>query len=395
MSKTSARLALACALLGLVASVGAAYVHYRMLADPTYVSVCDVNATVSCSQVYASQYSTVKGVPVAIVGAIWFGVALLLSLAGLVGESEVREGVPNYLFAGSTASLAAVLYFAYTSFFVLKLVCVLCLLTYVAVIGLFLVSGAASNEPMLSLPRRAVRDLRALAASPLAIVLSVLLVGGSVASIAAFPREALAAGVAPAATQDQRSELERFLASAPRVPLIVAADGAKVVIVKFNDFQCPACGQSYLSYKPILAKYQAANPGAIKLILKDYPLNPECNANVHTMLHPAACAAAVAVRLARLKGKGDEMEEWLFTHQQGMTVETVKQAVREVAQIQDFDARYAATLDVVKGDIAYGKQLNITSTPTFFINGVKVEGAWAPQFFDQALAYELQHGGGK
>lgn len=393
MSKTSAWLAIGCALLGLAASAGAAYVHYRMIADPTYVSACDVNATISCSQVYASQYSTVKGVPVAIFGAIWFAVALLLSVAGLVGRPEVRDGVPNYVFAGATISLAAVLYLAYTSFFVLKLVCIFCLLTYGAVIGLFLVSGAASNEPMLSLPRRAVQDVKTLVASPLALVLSALLIGGSVASIALFPREALAAGVAPAATQDQRSELERFLASAPRVPLVVAADGAKVVIVKFNDFQCPACGQSYLTYKPILAKYQASNPGAIKVILKDYPLNPECNANVHTMLHPAACAAAVAVRLARLKGKGDEMEEWLFTHQQGMTVDTVKQAVREVAQVQDFDARYAATLDVVKGDIAYGKQLNVSSTPTFFINGVKVEGAWAPQFFEQALAYELQHGG--
>jgi protein-disulfide isomerase len=309
-------------------------------------------------------------------------------VAGLVGETETRNSVPNYLFAGSTVSLAAILYLAYMSFFVLKLVCILCLMTYVAVIGLFLVSGTASTEPMLSLPRRAVRDLKVLGASPLALVLSVLLAAGSGAAIMLFPREAVAGG-AGAASQDQRSELERFMASAPRVPLIVSAEGAKVVIVKFNDFQCPACGQSFLSYKPILAKYQISHPGAIKVILKDYPLNPECNANVHTMLHPAACAAAVAVRLARMKGKGDEMEEWLFTHQSDMTVDTVKRAVR------DFDARYAATLDLVKGDIAYGKQLAVSSTPTFFINGVKVEGAWAPQFFDQAMAYELQRAAGK
>ena len=33
----------------------------------------------------------------------------------------------------------------------------------------------------------------------------------------------------------------------------------------------------------------------------------------------------------------------------------------------------------------------IKSTPTFFINGVKIEGALPPQYFDQAIAYELQH----
>ncbi len=55
------------------------------------------------------------------------------------------------------------------------------------------------------------------------------------------------------------------------------ADGAKVLIVKFNDYQCPACGQSYLAYKPILEKYAASHPGAVKLVLKDYPLSSECN----------------------------------------------------------------------------------------------------------------------
>ena len=68
----------------------------------------------------------------------------------------------------------------------------------------------------------------------------------------------------------------------------------------------------------------------------------------------------------------------------------MRQAAREVGQVTDFDAKYAATLEPVKGDIALGKQLGVTSTPTFFINGVKVDGAWAPQFFDQAIAYELQ-----
>ena len=64
MSKTAARFALVCALVGFGASVGAAYVHYRLLFDPTYLSFCDVNATISCTQVYLSRYSTVGGIPV-------------------------------------------------------------------------------------------------------------------------------------------------------------------------------------------------------------------------------------------------------------------------------------------------------------------------------------------
>ena len=57
----------------------------------------------------------------------------------------------------------------------------------------------------------------------------------------------------------------------------------------------------------------------------------------------------------------------------------------------DFDGKYASSLELVKGDIALGRQLGVNSTPTFFINGVKVEGALPPQYFDQAIAYELAH----
>ena len=109
-----------------------------------------------------------------------------------------------------------------------------------------------------------------------------------------------------AATQDQRSELERFMASAPRVPLIVPNDGAKVLIVKFNDFQCPACGQAYLAYKPILAKYAASNPGQVKVVHKDFPLNPNCNATMQTMLHPCGvrCGRRGAARARAQQRRG-------------------------------------------------------------------------------------------
>ena len=66
MTRVHARVALICALVGLGASVAAAYVHYRLLFDPTYQSFCDVNTTISCTQLYLSRYSTYRGVPVAV-----------------------------------------------------------------------------------------------------------------------------------------------------------------------------------------------------------------------------------------------------------------------------------------------------------------------------------------
>ena len=407
MTKTYARLALLCALIGLAVSVTAAATHYQLLNDPTHRSFCDVSATISCTQVYQSRFSTFRGIPVAIFGAFWFVAAALLSFAGLTARPTVRENVAGYLFALSTIALAVVLYLGYASFFLLKTVCLLCLSTYAAVIALFVVSGAATSFPMTTLPRRAFADVRLFFRSPLALTLAVLFFAGAATTVAYFPRDAAAAtssasagdpnaaAVAPAPTQDQRSEFERWYSSQPRVPLIISAEGAKVLVVKFNDFQCPACGQSYLQYKPIFAKYEAEHPGAVKVVLKDYPLNRDCNDNLGQTIHPSACDAAVAVRLAHAHNKTEAMEEWLYTHQPAMTPPAVRQAARDVAGVEDFDAKYASTLSLVKGDVALGRQLQIKSTPTFFINGVKIEGALPPQYFEQAIAYELQRAAAK
>jgi len=402
MSTTLRKLAFVFAVAGLLASVLAAYTHYRMLADAGYVSFCDVSAAVSCTQVYASRFGTFAGIPVAVFGAIWFALATLLATAGVVAVPDVRESVSGYLFAGSTIALAVVLYLGYASFALLGIVCVLCVITYAAVIGLFLVSGAGTSLPMSSLPRRAIRDLKVLVASPVAITLTLLLAGAAASTLAFFPRDeapepgpesaveeavAQARGAEPTATQ--RSEFERYYTAQPRLPLVVPTEGAKVLVVKFNDYQCPPCRQTFMEYKDVFAKYEAVQPGAVRLVLKDFPLESECNSSVTTDLHPAACEAAVAVRLAREHGRTEQLEQWIFDNQSRLTPQLVREGARDVGQVTDFDARYRATLDAVKADIAYGRQVGVTATPTFFINGVRISGGLPPVYFDQAIAYEI------
>src|SRR5207247_10365672 len=112
---------------------------------------------------------------------------------------------------------------------------------------------------------------------------------------------------------------------------------------------------------------------------------------VPNAIHPAACEAAVAVRLARTHNREEQMIEWIFENQPALTPELVKQGARQVGQVTDFDAKYASTLESVKSDIALGHSLGVGSTPTFFINGKKVEGALPVQYFQQAIEYELAH----
>ena len=106
----------------------------------------------------------------------------------------------------------------------------------------------------------------------------------------------------------------------------------------------------------------------------------------------ASCEAAVSVRLARERGKSAEMEDWLFANQPSLTPERVKEAARIVGGVSDFDARYAAMLQLVKADIEQGGQLQVQGTPTFFLNGIRLPGLRA-EFLDAAIALELKRAG--
>lgn len=390
------------AAVALGASLASLYVHYRMIADPSYTSFCDISETVSCEAVYQSAYGTVRGIPVAAGGAIWSALVLLLALVGLRSpKSDVADAVAGYIFVLSTIGLAAVLYFGYASFFVLNRMCLLCVAVYVSVIGIFLLSGGAAQVALGALPGRIGRDLGALLRSPAAAAIAAAWLVGSVALVAFFPREeaqpaveSVAAVTPPTETlhPDEVAQFEAWLSQQPRVELPIPADGARVVVAKFNDYQCPACRQTYLEYRWVVEKYRTSAPGQVKFVSVDFPLEGECNTGG---IHGAACEAAVAVRLARAKNRGEAMEEWLFANQSAsMTREKVKEGLQEVAQVEDFDAQYPKVLEQVRADAQLGQRLGISGTPTFYINGIKINTSLRPIYFDAAIAYELKKASG-
>ncbi|MGD9905823.1 MAG: vitamin K epoxide reductase family protein [Vicinamibacterales bacterium] len=389
------------ALVGLAASSYATWVHHQVISDPAYVAVCDVSASVSCTSAYTSQYGSFAGVSVALLGVLFFaGVLLLLALGG--ASARVRENVAGYVFALSVAGLAATFYLAYASFVVLKTVCPVCLATYVGTIGLFVSAAVATRFPMRTLPARLAADLSLLVRTPAAAATVAVFLLAAVGAVRWFPTGTVSAATtegsqaaAPATAAvpaEALRELEQFLAGQQRVPVMVPTDGAAVVLVKFNDYMCPPCGQTFAMYKPVLAKYAKEYPGKVKFLTKDYPLDPECNRLAPGGAHMASCEAAVAVRLAREKGHADEMEDWLFANQPTLTPARVKEAARMVGGVSDYDARYASVLQLVKGDIEQGGQLQVQGTPTFFLNGIRLPGL-RPEFLDAAIALELKRAG--
>lgn len=401
MTPLARKLLMLFALLGLGASSAATYVHYNLIRNPDYSSFCDINATVSCKAAYLSEYGSLGGVPVAVGGIIFFGWVLLM-LWGATGKSRIKDSAPAYIFAGSTLALAVVLYLAYASFFVLKEICPLCVATYVAVIGIFVVSGGASSVPMSSLPTRALADMRVLLATPMALVIALLFVAGTALGVTTFPREAAlaassatpAVAAAPLAPLDaqQQAELEQWWAMQPLSPNFpYPNDGAKVLIVEFADFQCPHCKQMYLAYKPILERVMAQHPKDVKFIFKTWPISSKCNPTVPGINFQATCEASAAYQMAKKTGADERMKDWFFVNQEQISIATVKRVADEMAGVKDFDAEYQKVIGQVRTDASIGSSLGVNSTPSFFVNGRRIPGGgMPPQYFEALLDLELK-----
>ena len=401
------------AAVGLTASVSSTYMHYQLVSDPGYTSFCDINETVSCTTLYQSRYGSVGGVPVALAGVFWFGVVLLLTLADRRAPDVSRENVAGYFLVWSTIGLSVGMYMAFASLYVLQTFCLMCGLVYVAVVGIFVLSGSGASTPVLKLPAALLQDAARLVRRPMSLVAPVGFVLVMVAAAIGFPEPQPLAGLAaataavsspsaspparpPLSADDQRSEFARYWAEQPRVEFEVAADtgGAEVVVYKFNDYQCPACANTHLAYDSVFAKYESSHPGEVRLVMVDFPLDPACNDKSPNGPHGSACVAAVAARLAMEVGEeeGRRMQRWLYANQPGMTPDAVAEALADVAGVDRtwLASRYDDVVEVVKADIAVGAALPVEATPTFVINGVLLKGGLSPEFFDQAIALELE-----
>lgn len=426
MTSTTRWLILVLALAGLGFASASTRVHYRLLTEPGYVSACDVSSTINCSQAYLSSYGSVLGVPVAVGGMAWFALVALIAgfAAGPPPITRKRPATPpprpamTYVFILAAVGLAAILYLGYASYFVLGTYCLLCMGTYVCVIGILITSGVTRSGSLSEASGRLMADLRAVIKRPATRTAVLLYVAVFLFAVILFPREMSSTPPATVAAvpADQEARFTQWWAQQPRVDLGVEPGAAKVVVLKFNDWLCPGCKAFEEAYAPVLAKYEREQPGAVKYVVKDFPWNARCNVSARQTLrgHEGSCAASVAVRVAREAGMASAMIDWLFANQQtlaeqgmagdGAANRSIREKVSELLGVTDFDAELTARLPEIQQDVADGMRLGVASTPTYFVNGVRMTsvrtqndpgGQNLPaEYLDLAIKIELGSSGG-
>jgi len=75
-----------------------------------------------------------------------------------------------------------------------------------------------------------------------------------------------------------------------------------------------------------------------------------------------------------------------------MTRDDVKKGLAEVVQGADFEAEYQQVLPAIREDVQLAQRVKIDSTPTFFVNGIRL-GALRPAYFDATIAWALGKAG--
>jgi protein-disulfide isomerase len=144
--------------------------------------------------------------------------------------------------------------------------------------------------------------------------------------------------------------------------LKISSDSAKLTIVEFGDFQCPACKAAHPGLKQAMADF----PGQVNFVFRHYPLP----------MHANAQAASKAVEAANRQGKVWEMYDKLFDSQEEWAAESnptemFKKYAGELgmdAEKLATDMKDSAIADKITKDIGDGNASGVNSTPTFYFN---------------------------
>jgi len=183
--------------------------------------------------------------------------------------------------------------------------------------------------------------------------------------------------------KEQELKFKQSLTNRVSVPLegsfSQGDENAPVTLVEFSDFECPFCARVNDTLKQIRNKYD----GKLRVVFKNFPL---------VSIHHKAIEAARAAMAAGEQGKFWEYRNILLSRQGLWKVADSKPVFLKFAEGLGLDKdRFAKDMENkeydkhVQDDMKLGQSLGVRATPTFFINGVMVQGAVGLDYFERVI----------
>jgi protein-disulfide isomerase len=162
---------------------------------------------------------------------------------------------------------------------------------------------------------------------------------------------------------------------------ILGNPDAPITIVEYASLTCPHCAHFTNDVLPELKK-KWIDTGKAKLVLRDYPLD-----------EPALRAAMIA-RCAPPDRYYAFVDTFFGSQEKWVTARDYRDALARLVKLggmsrEEFDQCLKNTTlenKIVEERLIASKELDVNSTPTFFINGTKFTGAPTVEEFDKALS---------
>lgn len=378
------RLRLPVAALLLVATAANGYLahlYYRAKAAPSHAvvdSFCNISDRWDCVSVARSVYAEFLGIPVAVYGAEFFGLALAVTLLAGGGRIKLRAW-DSVVFVMMLCAAPISLFMAWIAFFKIRTLCLLCTTIYGANGVTLLLLGVAHGRRLRELAGEGLRELRRRLKSNAAQATLLALVVIAVSQFFWLPRLTPTSEEGPKLSGDPWQGI-------PQDGLVAGAPRAKARVEIFTDFQCPFCAQLHHLTQQVLKKH----PDELQLVHRDFPLDQSCNRVVRRPFHDRSCAAAIFGRCAAEQGRFWHFSSLLFAHQHDLGPPELERLARtaglDVDKLRACAGRPAVRA-AVQQDIEEGIRRGVNGTPTCFIGGKQVphQQVVQPEFWKQLV----------
>ena len=350
-------------------------------------AVCGAGGAFNCHVVTGSTWSTVLGLPLALWGMI--GYLTVFALALLAKQSDE--------WAQHAMALVAVLAIGFllvdagllgVMLGVIRSVCILCLATYGINLLLLWFAWRSLNRPLGAVLSQVGAALGAIIPSdqrPTTWLFWGVLAVGMGGSLAVHAATLFVSRGTLASVQGQ---LREYVSRQPRVGVPLADDPtlgpptAGLRVVEFSDFFCPACQRAAKLNHIIVSSHR----NDMAFVFKNFPLDTSCNDKVSRMVHPGACQIAAAGECAHQQGKFWAFHDLIFEEGPNYQIARLEEDARRLGfDVQRFSACLSSGqgMEAVKRDVADAGQVEVSSTPTYVINGLKLAGMLTPSRFEE------------
>lgn len=137
----------------------------------------------------------------------------------------------------------------------------------------------------------------------------------------------------------------------------------KVVLVEYGDYQCPHCRIAHPFTKKLLKQFSTE----LLFVFRNFPLQE---------MHPQALISAQAAEAADRQSRFWEMHDTIFENQNLLSANNLLQFAKNLhLDMEKFaiDWKSKSVLTKVESDFESGIRSGVNGTPTFFINGNRLE----------------------